>query len=119
MSNGCCPVVTDIRSGNKQLIEDGTNGFLIEIGDAEGFAEKLKFLSENRTELLKMRRLAWHTGREYGIAKMIENYENCFESAITDAANAPRETYRDYPLMETCRSHFPLWLRRIKKMAKG
>lgn len=119
MSNGCCPVVTNIRSGNKQLIEDGTNGFLVEIGDGETFAEKLKYLSENRVELLKMRNLAWQTGREYGIAKMIENYENCFEIAIAEAEKSPRESYTNYPLMETCRSHFPLWLRRIKKKAKG
>ncbi len=119
MSNGCCPVATDIRSGNGQLIENETNGFLIETGDTEEFAEKLKYLSENRAELLKMRRLAWRTGNGYGIAKMIENYENCFESAIADAENAPRETFADYPLMSTCRSIYPLWLRRIKKKAKG
>lgn len=119
MSNGCCPVVTDIRSGNKQLIETGTNGFLIEIGDTETFVEKLQFLSQNRPKLLKMRKLAWQTGREYDIAKMVENYENCFRQAVDEARRTPRETFVDYPLMETCRSRFPLWLRRLKKKAKS
>ncbi len=119
MANGCCPVVTDIRSGNGELIENEKNGFLIEIGNTEEFAEKLKYLSENRTELLEMRKLAWQKGKQYGIAKMIENYENCFASAIEDAKGAPRESFTNYPLLETCRSRFPLWLRRIKKMAKG
>ncbi len=52
------------------------------------------------------------------VLKMIENYETCFESAIADAKKTPRQTFADYPLMETCRSHFPLWLRKLKAKAK-
>jgi len=118
MANGCCPLATDINSGNKELIEDGANGFLIEIGDAETFAEKLKFLSENRAELLKMRKSAWQKGRQYGIAKMVENYESCFETAIADVELVPRQTYTDYPMMETCRSIYPLWIRKLKAKTK-
>lgn len=118
MSNGCCPVATNINSGNKELIEDSTNGFLIEIGDVETFAEKLKFLSENRAELLKMRKLAWLTGRKYSIEKMVESYEKSFETAIADAKLAPRQNYNGYPLMATCRSIYPLWLRKLKAKTK-
>ena len=46
--------------------------------------------------------------------KMIGNYETCFEKAIEDAERAPRQSFANYPLMETCRSHFPLWLRRLR-----
>jgi len=46
--------------------------------------------------------------------KMIEHYENCFQKAIEDNENAPRQTYTDYPLMETVRSRLPMWLRRLK-----
>jgi glycosyltransferase involved in cell wall biosynthesis len=118
MSNGCCPVIPDTGSGNNQFIEDGTNGFLVENGDPEIFAEKLTLLSENRAELLELRKFAWRTGREYGIAKMIENYETCFENAIADAENSPRETYTNYPLMEICRSRLPIWLRRLGMKTK-
>lgn len=118
MANGCCPLATDINSGNKELIEDGASGFLIEIGDAEAFAEKLRFLSENRAGLLKMRNAAWQTGKKFSISRMVENYESCFETAIADARRAPRETYTDYPLMETCRSIYPLWLRKLKAKTK-
>jgi glycosyltransferase involved in cell wall biosynthesis len=118
MANGCCPLATDINSGNKELIEDGANGFLIKIGDAETFAEKVKYLSENRAELLKMRNAAWQTGRKFSIAKMVENYESCFEAAIADAGISPRKNYTDYPLMETCRSRFPLWMRKLKAKTK-
>ena len=49
--------------------------------------------------------------------KMIDHYENCFEKAIEDAEIALRKTYHDYPLMETCRSRLPMWLRRLKAKA--
>lgn len=117
MANGCCPVVTNIRSGNKQLITDETNGFLIEIGDTETFAKKLADLSGDRSKLLQMRHLAWQTGKDFGIEKMVENYETCFEKAIANAKSSPRRENKNFPLMETCRSVYPLWLRRIKKMA--
>lgn len=124
MANGCCPVVTDIRSGNKQLIENETSGFLIDIGDTETFAEKLKFLSLNRDELFKMRRNAWETGRKFSVETMVENYLNCFEQAIDDNKKNPRPANRKFPLMETCRSAYPLWLRKLKSktgqiLAKG
>ncbi|HEY0462110.1 MAG TPA: glycosyltransferase family 4 protein [Pyrinomonadaceae bacterium] len=115
MANGCCAVATDITSGNSELIETGANGYLVPVGGTDEFAEKLKFLSENRETLLAMRKAAWEKGKNYGIAKMVENYENCFAQAIEDAQNAPRANYADFPLMETCRSRFPLWLRRLKK----
>jgi len=46
--------------------------------------------------------------------KMIDHYEKCFQKAVEDAENAPRETFVDYPLMETVRSRLPIWLRRLK-----
>ena len=51
---------------------------------------------------------------EARFAKMIDHYENCFQKAIDDAANSPRQTFADYPLMETVRSRLPIWLRRLK-----
>ena len=115
MANGCCPVVTNIRSGNKNLINDDESGFLVEIGDIEGFAEKLKYLDQNREKLLKMRKLAWQRGKEFGVDKMIENYKSCFRSAVDDALVSPREVSVDFPLMETCSSPYPLWIRRLKR----
>ena len=51
---------------------------------------------------------------EARFVKMIEHYENCFQKAIEDAENSPRQTFADYPLLETVRSRLPIWLRRLK-----
>ena len=63
MANGCCPVVTDIRSGNKQLVRDGENGFVVPVGDVEAFVEKIAYLANDRAKLLEFRQKAWETGK--------------------------------------------------------
>lgn len=43
------PVVTTAVSGTKELIEDGTNGFVVPVGDEKAFAAALMKLVENKT----------------------------------------------------------------------
>jgi glycosyltransferase involved in cell wall biosynthesis len=119
MANGCCPVVTDIRSGNKQLVTDGENGFVVPVGDVEAFVEKIVYLAETPEKLLEFRQKAWRTGKQYSVERMVEAYEKCFERAVHDARATPRRPQPDFPLMESCRSKYPLWLRRIKAKAKS
>jgi glycosyltransferase involved in cell wall biosynthesis len=119
MANGCCPVVTDIPSGNKQLVRDDENGFLVPVGDIGAFVDRIEHLANNRGRLLEFRQKAWETGKDYSVDRMVTAYENCFERAIADARANPRKPDPDFPLMESCRSKYPLWLRRIKARAKG
>lgn len=114
MANGCCPIVTDIRSGNKQLVEDGVSGFVVPVGDIDAFVDRIRVLADDRDVLGLMRTAAWRTGREYGVDRMVDNYVACFDRAIEDARVNPRTPDPGFPLMESCRSKYPLWLRRIK-----
>ena len=119
IANGCCPIVSDIRSGNKQLVDDGRSGFVVPVGDVDGFLAKIKILTEDRGRLREMRVAAWDTGREYGVDRMVDNYVSCFERAIQYTRSDPRRPDPDFPLMESCRSKYPLWLRRIKARLRG
>lgn len=119
MANGCCPVVTNIRSGNTQLIKDGSNGCLIEIGDIDEFVVKLKWLLKNPESLLSMRQAAWETGVNFSRERMVENYEEYFVKAIEAAKINRREPDEKYPLMISCQSKYPLWIRKIKKGILG
>ena len=119
MANGCCPVVTDIDSGNKQLVEDGVNGFVVPVGYVEGFVDRIGVLAGDRDRLLAMRQAAWYTGKQYGVERMVQNYEDCFRSSIEETRRNPRTPDPSFPLMESCRSKYPLWLRRIKAKAKS
>ena len=117
MANGCCPIVTDIESGNKQLVENGVNGLVVPVGDVDAFVDRIKLLAADRSRLNEMRRAAWYTGKQYSVDRMVENYVSCFERAIEDARSNPRTPDPNFPLMESCRSKYPLWLRRLKAKA--
>lgn len=119
MANGCCPVVTDIRSGNKQLIENGENGFLIEVGNVNGFVQTLKSLQQNRSLLLAMRNAAWQKGKQYSISRMVNEYIGAFEEAKDMAKANPRNANPQFPVMQSCRSIYPYWIRRIKIFLKN
>lgn len=116
MANGCCPVVTDIKSGNQQLIANGQNGFLIPVGDTHAFTDRLSELIRNRQKLNALRMAAWEKGRQFGVAIMAKNYESCFENALEKGKLNPRNPNKNFPLMSTCTSKYPNWLRRIKQV---
>ncbi|MEQ1762396.1 MAG: glycosyltransferase family 4 protein [Pyrinomonadaceae bacterium] len=119
MANGCVPVVTDIESGNKQLVDDGVNGFIVPVGDVDSFVDRIKALAADRNRLSEMRERAWYTGREYSVDRMVESYERCFEASVEDTRINPRTPDPNFPLMESCRSKYPLWIRRLKAKAKA
>ena len=116
MANGCCPLVTDIKSGNKQLISGGQNGFIFPIGDTEKFVEKLKALAADKELLYTFRQAAWETSKNYSVERMTTNYHDCFVAAVAEVKTNPRSTDYKFPLMETCRSPYPLWIRRMKNL---
>jgi glycosyltransferase involved in cell wall biosynthesis len=114
IANGCCPVVTNIPSGNQQLINDGINGFLIEVGKVDDFVARLSELAANRPQLAAMRKAAWEKGQQYSVQKMAAAYELCFTNTIAAEKTTPRKKDKNFPLMSTCVSRYPKWLRRIK-----
>jgi glycosyltransferase involved in cell wall biosynthesis len=116
MGHGLAPVVSRIASGNAQLIRDEENGYLVEVGDIMGFADRLEHLSANSSLLRRIQRAAWDTSQEYDIARMVDRYLQCFEDAA--AARFSHE-YRlrsggSYPPMPSCVSRYPFWLRKIR-----
>ena len=116
MANGCCPLVTDIKSGNKQLISSGQNGFIFPIGDTEKFVKKIKTLAVDKELLYTLRLAAWETGKNYSVERMTTNYHDCFVQAAAEVKTKQRSINTNFPLMETCRSKYPLWIRRIKNL---
>jgi hypothetical protein len=96
------------------LVEDGVNGYIVPIGGVPEFVDRIRLLAEDRERLGRMRFAAWETGREYSIDRMVGSYVSCFERAIEDVRSNPRIPDPDFPLMESCRSKYPLWMRRLK-----
>ncbi|HXI23655.1 MAG TPA: glycosyltransferase family 4 protein [Pyrinomonadaceae bacterium] len=117
LAHGVVPVVTRIESGNTQLVRDGENGFVLPVGDMASFAARLESLSSDRDALAAFGRTAWETSQQYSIEKMADNYTTAFtEVAQRVSTRHGREGVgANYPVMNSCRSKYPFWLRRIKQ----
>jgi glycosyltransferase involved in cell wall biosynthesis len=117
MAHGVVPVVTRIESGNTQLVRDGENGFVLPVGDTAGFAARLEALAGDREALAALGRAAWETSKQYSIERMADNYAAAFiEVAQRVSTRRDREGVgANYPVMNSCRSKYPFWLRRIKQ----
>jgi glycosyltransferase involved in cell wall biosynthesis len=117
MAHGVVPVVTRIESGNAQLVRDGENGFVLPVGDTASFAACLASLAGDREALAAFAHAAWETTQEYSIEKMADNYARAF-TEVAERVSARRERKgvgANYPVMNSCRSKYPFWLRRIKQ----
>jgi glycosyltransferase involved in cell wall biosynthesis len=115
MGHGVVPVVTRIPSGNTELVVDGENGFLAAVGDSKGFADRLEQLHRHPALLVRLRRAAWDTSEDYSVENMASAYEACFAG---EGERAPRPS-GPFPVMPSCRSRYPPWLRKVKWRLSG
>jgi glycosyltransferase involved in cell wall biosynthesis len=58
MAAGLVPVCSDLRSGVRDVIDAGENGFLVPAGDSDGFAEAIAGLARDRILLERCSRAA-------------------------------------------------------------
>jgi glycosyltransferase involved in cell wall biosynthesis len=115
MGHGVVPVVTRIPSGNSEIVRDGENGFLAPVGDMAAFAARLAEMHGDPALLARLRRAAWETTEGYSIERMASAYEVGLGGP---APRAPRPA-GPFPIMPSCRSRHPTWLRRIKWRLAG
>ncbi|MCD7797636.1 MAG: glycosyltransferase [Clostridiales bacterium] len=72
MALGNAIVATDVR-GNRDLVDNGENGFLVKLNDYSALAEKLDFLIENRSEIDRMGQSSAKKVEKYSIPKVNES----------------------------------------------
>jgi L-malate glycosyltransferase len=76
MACGIPSIVTDV-GGNKEVIANGINGFLIK-NDYNELSEKIKLLKNNKKLREKMSKECMKKVKEFSIKKMIEEYEKVY-----------------------------------------
>jgi glycosyltransferase involved in cell wall biosynthesis len=116
IGHGLVPVVTRTASGNAEVVRDGENGYLVGIGDIKAFADRLERLAWDGDERARLQQSAWRTSEQYSIERMTEQYEHSIGETVAGlgaSSRAPRPK-GPYPLLPSCRSEYPPWLRRIK-----
>jgi len=81
MAVGLVCVSTDCKTGPRDLIKDGENGFLVPVGDVDAMAEKIKMVAEmdaaeiERFGVEARRYVTELCGRENSLRKLIEEIE--------------------------------------------
>jgi hypothetical protein len=93
-------------------VREGVNGFLEEVGDFAAFTERLLTLAADRGRLAEMSRAAWETGQDYSVERMTERYTAAFAES---AGAAPARRGTGFPVMRSCVSRYPFWLRKLKR----
>jgi glycosyltransferase involved in cell wall biosynthesis len=87
MAHGCVPVVTRVESGVAQVIQPGTNGELVEVGDIKTFASRIDVLAKQpsyRNQLASAAHQAVHHGG-FSIDRMVDEYESLFEEIMRES----------------------------------
>lgn len=86
MAQGCVPIVTDIRSGIREVIRHKYNGLRVPVGDVNAFADCLEILAKQPDLLDAMGHCAYETvrGSAYDADSMVVSYMQVFQRAIDD-----------------------------------
>jgi glycosyltransferase involved in cell wall biosynthesis len=117
MASGVVPVVTDLP-GLRELIRDGTSGFLLPVGDIEAFASALATLAADRERLSRMARAARESVPKR--ARMDVAIRD-FSVLLDEAAGAPLPTPKPlaYPPTRMDRLHVPQFMQELKRWCLG
>jgi glycogen synthase len=125
MAHGCVPVVTDIRSGVPELVQDGVNGYRVPIGDIRTFAERLAALYRDpaRRQEMALNAHATVAAGGYRIEDMTQRYIALFDRAMQDVRDGTfrRPRGRILPpdsLRESWKDQLPAPVRRLGSWGK-
>lgn len=77
------PVIVSNCGGMKDIVKDGTNGFLFDVGDARQLAEIIKVLLSNEELRIRLAKNGKKTVRErYTIDKVVDTLEKLYEKTL-------------------------------------
>lgn len=79
---GCqVPVIASNVGGLPEVVDDGKNGFLCQLGDTEDMAKKAMLLLENEDMLASFRLAARAKAEQFSRAKIVPQYEALYQDA--------------------------------------
>jgi GalNAc-alpha-(1->4)-GalNAc-alpha-(1->3)-diNAcBac-PP-undecaprenol alpha-1,4-N-acetyl-D-galactosaminyltransferase len=75
LSLGCACVATDCLTGPSELIEDGKNGFLVEVDDVKEVKNRLKILLEDKKLRSDFANQGVKMSKKYGVVNIVNEWE--------------------------------------------
>jgi N-acetyl-alpha-D-glucosaminyl L-malate synthase BshA len=83
------PVISTNAGGLPELNVDGQTGFLKDVGDVKGMADRAIYILEDEKRLQTFKENALARAKEFDLAKILPQYENYYAEVIAkSAANA-------------------------------
>lgn len=82
LSKGLAIVASRV-GGFVDLVDENQNGYLIEIGDREGFKSRLRELLTNPSRLLSLRQASLKKANSFEITQIAERYEKIFMEIVS------------------------------------
>ena len=76
------PIIASNIRGNRDLIKDGENGFLVELGDVDSLVSALKKLINNAKLRANMRKVSLKKIKEYDIEKVLIEMASIYNSYL-------------------------------------
>jgi N-acetyl-alpha-D-glucosaminyl L-malate synthase BshA len=76
------PVISSNTGGLPELNVDGVTGFLKDVGDIDGMAEKAIYILEDETRLQQFKDNALERAKEFDLANILPEYENYYKEVI-------------------------------------
>ncbi|BDW93815.1 glycosyl transferase [Flagellimonas marinaquae] len=82
MHFGLAPISTDCESGPSEIIEDGKNGYLVEVKNVDQMAERLKLLTTDENLLTNIRNKAENSTQGYLSENVSRSWYNLMNSKL-------------------------------------
>ncbi len=76
------PIVAINGRGNTDIIENGTNGYIVERGNAKLFAEHIIRIKNNNSEYLELSSSAYEGSRKYDIKRVGSSYYDFYKEIL-------------------------------------
>jgi glycosyltransferase involved in cell wall biosynthesis len=116
MERACVPIVTDIRSGVPQLVENGVNGFVVPVGGIDEFADRIALLSSDPVRLERMRAAARQTVVQcHDIENVATRFLEMLSAVASDTSVRPRGRIVVPQLLEGVPTRVPALALRLRK----
>lgn len=113
MGSGVAPIVPNINTGMTEVVQDGVNGMVVPPGDLDSYATRILALSSDAKLLGKLQQGAWTTGLRYNLEAMGKAYLDEY-NGLVNGFRTTSSAACTYPVMPSCRSRFPYWIRSLK-----
>ena len=79
------PVISSNAGGLPELNLDGITGFLKDVGDVQGMAEKAIYILEDQARLEQFKQNALARAKEFDLAKILPIYESYYKEVIENS----------------------------------